>query len=214
MVKMKTSANFYQLATVAIYVFLIAILGTYFLPIVSVNLPALGKKSWSVKDVVKTIPRGVSRQKREQKQLTPQYDFLDLVKEVSPRNPETKAPSRRSAQFILGALVPVALALTYLLALLSFFLAPLKKGAAFVFTSALTAICSSYALVGTFFLAQAAQRAFSSSLEKIADSPFSVIAKNFVREITIQPENGFLALVLLTVVVFGIGIYRRSLAAR
>ena len=211
--KVKTSSNRGRLLMGAIYVFLIAALGTYFLPIVGVNLPAFGKKSWSVRDVVSAIPKGTAQKEEKKGDLTPQYDFLDLVKEISPKQPETKTTAKLSPQFILGALVPIALALAYLLSVLGLLVAPLKKGATFFLVSALSAICSVYALLGVFYLGQAAQQAFSDSLAKVEDSPFSIIAKNLVQQVTIQPENGLYALVLLTVIVFGLGVYRKNAAA-
>lgn len=208
--------NVQQLTTVAIYVFLIGALGTYFLPVVSVTLPALGKKSWSVRDVVSVIPmpkggpsKGTAQKEAGKEQLKLDYDFLDLVKEVSPKNPRTKTASKTSPEFIAGALVPVSLALAYLLALLSLFLAPLKKGGTFIPVSLLTSACSAYALLGTYFLAQSAKRAFASSIAKVEDSPFGAIAKHFVQQVTIQPERGLYALVVLTVLALGVGFYRR-----
>ncbi|MBI4358321.1 MAG: hypothetical protein HY584_03395 [Candidatus Omnitrophica bacterium] len=212
MVKAKTGFNRDRLLTAAIYVFLIAALGTYFLPIVGVTLPAFGKKTWSVRDVVSAVPKGAAEKEEKGKKLTPDYDFLDIVKEISPKEPETKATSKISPEFILGALVPVALALAYVLSVLGLFVAFLRKGAVFFSVSALSAVCSVYALLGVFYLGQAAQRAFSDSLAKVEDSPFSMIAKNFVQQVTIQPENGLYALVLLTVIVFGLGVYRKNAA--
>ena len=53
------SAGLEGATTVAIYIFLIAALGTYFLPVISVNLPVFGMKSWSVRDVVQVLPKGI-----------------------------------------------------------------------------------------------------------------------------------------------------------
>ncbi|OGW85379.1 MAG: hypothetical protein A3C35_00880 [Omnitrophica bacterium RIFCSPHIGHO2_02_FULL_46_11] len=196
------------IATAAIYVFLVAVLGTYFLPIVGVNLPAFGRKSWGVRDIVKTIPKGTSKKADEKKQLTPQYDFMDLVKEVSPRNPDNKTAVKVSPEFIFGAMVPVALALTYLFSVLGLLIASLRKGGLFVLTSALAFITAFYSLVGTYLLSQAAHRAFSDSVAKVAESPFGIIAKNLVQQITVQPDSGLYALVVLTGLVFVVGIYR------
>ena len=204
--------NVQQIATAAIYVFLMGALGTYFLPIVSVTLPALGKKSWSVRDIVQSIPmpKGAAQKEGQKGKLTPDYDFFDIVKEISPKNPETKATAKVSPEFIAGALVPVALAFAYLLALLGLFVAPLKKGGAFSSVSVAATACSAYALLGTYYLSQAAQRAFSSSVAKVEDSPFGMIAKNFVQQVTIQPETGLYALVVLTALVLVVGFYRKA----
>lgn len=209
MAKGKSIANLHQITTIAIYVLLLAVLSTYFLPIVGVNLPAFGKKTLSVRDIVKVLPKSVSQRSEAHQPLTVQFDFLDLVKEVAPRNPDTKVIVKLSPEFISGALVPVALALTYLLALLSFFIAPLRKDQAFLFTSVLSLVCALYAFLGTSLLGQAARRAFADSLAKVEEAPFAMIAKKFVQEVTIQPEKGFLLLVLFTVLVLGVGLYRR-----
>lgn len=207
----KGKGNTSRFTSIAAYVFLIAALGTYFLPIVSVTLPALGKKSWSVRDIVKSIPKGTSQ---KESQLTSDYDFLDLVKEIAPKQKGTQTPSQASPQFIAGALVPIALALAYIFVVLSLFLAPLKKGAAFVSVSVLSAVCSTYALIGTYYLGQAAQNAFSSSLAKIEGSPFSEITKKFVQEVAIRPETGLMVLVVLTVAVAALGFYRSTQASK
>lgn len=214
MTKAKVGSNNNQITTAVIYIFLIAILGTYALPVISVQLPALGKKSWSVRDVVSVLPKGMPAKKEEKEGFTKKYDFIDLLKEISPKNPDTKATVTFSPQFIAGILVPVALALAYLLTILNLFLAPLKKGNVFTFSSALAAISAVYALVGTFYLAQVAQRAYSSSIAKVEDSPFGSIVKNVMQQVTIQPERGLLALSLLAVVVLGVGLYRKKTATR
>lgn len=213
MAKGKSSTNLQFVSTIAIYVFLIGALGTYFLPIVSVTLPAFGNKGWSVRDVVTSIPIpkvGLKATSQTEEKLTLDYDFIDLVKEVSPKNPETKATVKVSPEFIAGALVPVALALAYVLVLLCCFLAPLKKGAIFPSVSLLATACAAYALLGTYYLSQAAQRAFASSIARVEDSPFGIIAKNFVQQVTIQPETGLYALVVLTALVLVTGFYRRA----
>ena len=208
MAKGKSSSGTYGIATVAIYVFLVAILGTYFLPIVSVNLPAFGRKSWGVRDIVKSLPKGIGQRGEKKKQLTSQFDFMDFVKEVSPQRPDTKTVAKKSYQFIFGAMVPVALVFSYALSILGLLLAPVRKGGLFVLTSALALIGAFYTLVGTYLLTQAAQRSFSASVAKVAEGPFGVIAKNLVQQVTIQPDNGLFALMILTALVFVIGLYR------
>ena len=215
------SGGLHGIATVAIYIFLVAALGTYFLPVVSVDLPVFGTKSWSVRDVVQTLPKSFAPKsgKGGERELSPNYDFLDMVKEVSSKRQAAKGGSGArggmsiSPTFILGALVPVALALAYLLTLLGLFLAPLKRGSAFIANSLLTAIFACYAYGGVFILNASAQRAFQESLAKVEDSPFSLIAKNLVQKVTIQPANGLIVLILLTLIVFGAGLYRRSRSA-
>ena len=198
-----------QVITIAVYVFLIGALATYFLPVISVNLPALGKKSWSVKDMVGVIPKSLPKaggQPAEKKEkLSIDYDFGDLLKELSPKGEPGKGGAKVSKKVILAGFVPVALALAYLLAVVSLLLAALKKKSGFFVASAGTAFCSVYALAGTYLLAQRAQQAFSTSMEKVSESPFGAIAKNFVQQVTVQPETGLYALAVLTVLAFLLG---------
>ena len=214
MVKGKTGSGANQIVVIATYVFLLGALGTYFLPVMSVNLPAFGKKSWSVKDIVsvipKSLPKGGGQQPDKKGKLSIDYDFKDLIKEISPKAEPGKGATKISPQVVFGAFVPVALALAYLLAAVSLILAVLKKCAAFFTASVATAACSVYALVGTYLLAQAAQKAFSASMAKVESSPFGAIAKNFVQQVSIQPETGLYALTILTVLVFLIGVYRKD----
>ena len=213
MARGKSNPKLQQLATIAIYVFLVLVVGTYFLPTVSVNLPAFGKKSWSVRDIVRVIPKGMQKEEKR-KPLTAEYDFMDLVKELAPRRSDTKAPINVYPEIILGALVPVSLALAYLLSLLNFLISPLKKGFAFLTASALAAVCSCYALLGVYLLGQSAQRAFSNSLAKVEDSPFSVIAKSLLQEVSIQPDTGLFVLVIATTAVLLLSLYRMTQSAK
>ncbi|GEM_PF-5720520 len=215
MAKMKSSAsNSYKSATVVIYLFLAAALGTYFLPLQSVTLPAVGKKSWSVKDVVKTLPKsapkkGQAQEESRGKSFKVNFDFMDFVKEITPKN-QANAAVKVSPEFIFGALIPVALVGAYLFLVISLFLAPIKKGSALIGSSLIAAGCAVYVLLGTYYLSAAAQKAFSSSLAKVSDSPFGAIAKNFVQQVSIQPETGLYALVALSILVLVAGFYRRN----
>lgn len=203
-----------QVITVAIYVFLIGALATYFLPIMSVNLPALGKKSWSVKDMVgvipKSLPKAGGQPAGQKEKLSINYDFGDLLKELSPKAEPGKGGAKISRKVLLASFVPVALALAYLLAIISLLLAAVKNAAGFFVSSAATAACSVYALAGTYLLAQRAQQAFSSSMAKVAESPFGAIAKNFVQQVSVQPETGLYALAVLTVLAFLLGSYQKG----
>ena len=214
MAKGKSNNNYRPILKVVTYVFLIGALGTYFLPVMSVQLPVLGKKSWSVNDIVsvipKSLPKGGGEQAEKTEKLSIDYDFRDLLKEISPKGEPGKGGAKLSPQIILGALVPAALALAYVLTLISLLLAVLKKCSTFFTASALTAGCAVYALLGTYLLAQEAQKAFSDSVAKVESSPFGAIAKSFVQQVSIQPETGLYALSALTVLVLLIGFYRKS----
>lgn len=208
------ASNGYKLATVAIYLLLIAALATYFLPLQSVTLPAIGKQSWSVQDIVKSLPKGAGKGQAGKAQsgrsFDVNFDFMDFVKEITPKQQGTGGPSKVSPEFIFGALIPVALLLAYLFVILSLLLALVKQGSTLIATSLAATISSAYVLVGTYYLSAAAQKAFSSSVAKVADSPFGAIAKNFVQEVSIQPETGLFVLVGVTALALVTGLYRRN----
>ena len=208
------TSNSYQVATIAVYLFLIGALGTYFLPLQSVTLPALGRHSWSVKDIVKSLPKGAGKgqagKAESGRSFDTNFDFMDFVKEITPKQKATGAPSKVSLEFIFGALIPVALVLAYLFVILSLLVVSLRQGSVLIATSLVAVISSAYVLFGTYYLSAAAQKAFSSSLAKVADSPFGAIAKNFVQEVSIQPETGLFVLVGLTALVLATGFYRRN----
>lgn len=201
------SSGFTGVTTGAIYVFLIAALGTYFLPVISVNFPVFGMKSWSVREVARTLAKGIKGTEKRGP-MTSQYDFADVVKEISYKKESGKWGLKVSWTLIAGALIPVALVLAYLLNLLGLFLAPLRRGKALTVGSALAVLSSSYVYFGIFVLNNAAQSAFQESLAQVEESPFSVITRNLVQQVTLQPEKGVVALILFTLVVFGLSLYR------
>lgn len=204
-----------QISTVLIYLLLLGTLATYVLPLQSVTLPAIGKKSWSVQDVIKTIPQSASTKSQKEKtgglDLKIDFDFMDFVKEIAPKG-ENKEQVKISPEFIFGALMPIALVLSYVFVILSLLVAASKKGAGLIGFTLGAAISAVYVLVGTFYLSQAAQRAFQSSMAKIEGSPFAAITKNFVQEVSIQPEYGLYTLVALTALTAAVGFYRRNQA--
>ncbi|MBI4394827.1 MAG: hypothetical protein HY583_01380 [Candidatus Omnitrophica bacterium] len=214
MAKGKSKGSLHQILTAVIYVFLIGALGTYFLPIISVQLPVLGKKSWSVRDIVSaipsTLPKAAGRPAEKKEKISVDYDFGDLLNEISPKAEAEKGKPQISGRIILGALVPLALALAYLLMVLSLLIAILKRNAAFFTTSFAAVVCTVYALLGTFMLAQAAEKAFSDSIAKVESSPFGAIAKSFVQEVHIRPEIGLYALAVLTVLILLAGLTRKN----
>jgi len=97
-------------------------------------------------------------------------------------------------------------------AVISLIAVSIRKGSIVAVTSAVSAVSAAYVLFGTYFLSEQAQKAFSSTMSKIQDSPFSAIAKNFVKEIALQPEMGLYALVALGALAFLTSFYRRSQA--
>jgi hypothetical protein len=188
--------------TIAIYIFLAGALGTYFLPFVGVKVPVLGEKSWSVRSIVKTIPKMSSSEAKEKGKFSPQFDFMDFVKEVAPRGEGSKVERERLTLIVLGALVPIALVVTYLATVLGFFLAPLKKSTFFSLTSGLATVCASYVFMGVQYVNSAAHQAFDQAIADAEQSPFFLVTKHLVQEVTIEPYYGLFALLVLTPLVF------------
>lgn len=212
MVRTKTAPNSLNVTTVLIYLLLLGALGTYALPLQSVTLPALGKKSWSVQGIIKSLPKGAGRKQEKtasKSDFKMEYNFMDFLKEVSPKD-QTKTNVKISPEFVLGILVPISILLSYLFVILSLFVAPIKKGAALIGLTLVSAICSSYAVLGTYYLSAVAQKAFQSSLAKIEGSPFAMITKNLIQEVTIQPEKGLFILLAAAVLAAAVGFYRRN----
>ncbi len=180
-----------------------------------IQIPAFGKKSFSVRDFAQAIPKGMPSQRGERPQkLSPHYDFMDLVKEISPRNPDTKAVVTVSPEFVLGAMVPVALVLVYGLTLVGLFIAPIRNASALLLTSSLSVLFAGYVLAGTYFIGQSAQRTFSDSVSKLSDTPFAAITQKFVQQVSVQPDYGLYALLLLTILTLVLGLYRNTQAVR
>ena len=206
--KVASGPNIRSLVTLFIYVSLVAVLITYLTPIVGVNLPAFGKKTFSVKDLVRVIPKGAPKKEERPSKLSVNYDFMDLVKEISPRDPNTKNVVKVSPEFVLGAMVPIALACVYLLALVGLFLAPIKNSLGLFVTSALSVLFASYSVAGTYYLGKATEKAFSDSVSKLSGTPFASITQNFVQQVSVRPEYGLYLILILTILTLTLSWYR------
>ena len=206
------NAQTFRFWTVAIYLFLVAAVGTYFLPFVGVELPVIGKKSWSVRSVVKTIPKGFQSQGKSNLKMSQKFDFIDFVKELTPPKQEGRGLPKGIVNVVLGVLVPIAAAVAYLALILGLFLAPLKRSGVFLFTSGVAVVCAMYVVLAVFYFNTAMQGAFSDTLLKTKDSPFFFITKNLVQEVSIRPDTGLIALVSLAAIIFLAGLLRMSRA--
>jgi len=212
----KVNLKVYGIWTAIIYLFLIGAIGTYFLPIVRVQVPVLGQVSWSVRDIVKTIPKGVRSEEPRSKKLSAGFDFIDFVKEVVPKSAgaDGKTTPRQVAGIIMAALTPIALLLAYLALLIGLFIAPLKKSGVFVFLSALATACTSYVYLSIYYFDGAAQKAFAQALSNVKDSPFFFVAQHLVQKVSIRPDTGLIVLLLLSAVIFLAVLVRMSRATR
>ena len=195
-----------------LYIGLIAALGTYALPLLRVKLPPVGEKAWSIMDVTKMLPKMTQSKPSEDKNVfgvKTDFDFMDLLEKVAPKN-SANQPSKVSPVFILGVLVPVSLVLTYVFMVLGLLLAP--WAAALGWVTGFSVLTSLYALGGTFYLGKSASQVFHESVSKAAEGIFGGIAKNFVPEITIQPDTALYALAVLSILIFLINRFTRQKA--
>lgn len=210
MTKLKSGSKPFGITTVVLYVFLVAAIGTYFLPFVGVGIPVVGEKSWGVRDLVKTLPKGVQMKGAERKEFTPEFDFVDLIEEVTFRIPEGKVTWNTVKHFLLAALIPVALLLAYLALLIGLFLASLKNTKAFACVAGLATVCAAYVVIGISYLGIAAQKALADSLARVEESPFFLVTKELVQEVSIRPDIGGIALLILAALIFVVALFRSS----
>ena len=184
--------------TILLYLLMAAGLGTLFAPVLKVRISPLPERRWSVMDIVRTIPKGISA-KNEKSSFTMNidFDYMDAVTRILP-----KKAGKRTGTFLQALLVPVALLATYLLLLMSIFLTGFRKMRS-VGALLLVAIgTSAYALIGTHQLGLAAQRAFARAVGKAAQGFWGAFAKTFVQESTFQPDWGLYVLFAICVLAF------------
>lgn len=168
-----------------VWLFLAGSAATYFMPALRLSVPGIGQMSWSAWDLTESAAQAAQAKLKDQKTPPKDWDFMDLLKKITPKNPESKKPQKISPTFVLGALVPVSLFLSYLLVLwMGLMAASGKTGGAVSFAGV---ISSGYALFGTFYLGQAAQQAFQDSMDRAAGGFLGVVTKNFVKEMTVNP---------------------------
>ena len=119
--------KFLSITTILIYSLLAGGLASSYLPIVQVKSPLIGTKSWGVQDLIKSLPKSSGKKKKDPI-IKVDYDFMDVLKKILPKNSKTNEPKTASLTFILGILVPIALALTYFLLIIALLVAPIKRG--------------------------------------------------------------------------------------
>lgn len=198
----------FSFALVVTYVLLIAALATYVMPIWRVEMKPLGAKSWSVHELVKAIPRPVL--KKETAPAGKQgFDFHDVLKNLS-KPSVAGEPKKLTSTFVIGIFVPIMLALTYLLVLLGFVLAPVKAGKPFNLVSGLMVLASGYVLAATYYLSVLAQKSFAEGLKQAGEGIFAVLGTAIAPQLSIRPDVGLLTLFALTVVIFVVNFTRKK----
>ncbi len=198
----KRKANKSKTTIVLVWLFLAGGAATYFMPALRVNVPGIGQMSWSAWDLTDTAVKAAQAKMKDQKPAQSQWDFMDLLKKISPKNPQSDQPKKISATFVLGALVPVSLILSYLLFL--FMILAALAGKTGDTACGISVLSSGYALLGTFYLGQAAQQAFQDSLDRAAGGFLGVVTKNFVKEMTVNPGSALYFLFACSLILFAV----------
>jgi hypothetical protein len=214
MKKSKSKNKLYTICTGFIYLMLTGALATYFLPFAGIKVPALGEKNWSVRDIVKTIPKIASGQEARRSEFNASFDFMDFIRELLPRGRDMKVERERLTMFVLGAFIPVSLAIVYLSLLLGLFLAVLKKSGPFLIACGLATSCASYVIAGIYYFNSVAHEAFMAAITNAKSTPFFLITEQFVQEVSVQPAYGCLALALLATLLFVTGLVRINVSAK
>jgi len=201
----RSSERGFFFAGLLLFIFLVGALATYFIPIVKIEVPPLGEMKWAVSDVVDILPK-VSFEKKEGKRMfdidfKKNREFLDLLEKILPKS-EAGGMNKANLTFILGILVPIALALTYFLiiACLLFSIVRLKKFVVFLAGTACLSSC--YALFGFFQLGVQAEKVFDQAVAKAGEGALGLITKHLVPEITVAPDTGLYALLGACILVF------------
>lgn len=208
----KVNVKVHRFWTFVIYVFLVGALSTYFLPFIRVAVPVFGEKSWSVRQMVRTIPKSVrtGQQGESTVEMTADFDFIDFVKEVSPKGGEATGGQKRVAHVVAGILIPIAMLVAYLALVVGLFLVLLKRGGAFIFTSIVATVCAAYVILGVYYFDALARSALASALSKAEESPFFFVTKQLVQGVSVQPDVGLIALVALAAMIFLAALLRLS----
>lgn len=205
----KTKQQTLKTTTVTIYILLFLGLGTYFMPLLQVKLAPLGTKSWSLQQILEPLPQKIFGGGKK-KSFKVDYDFTDLLEKVLPRDKKSNELTRLSPTFILGALIPVALIVTYLSLIGGLFLAAFGRGSPLVYTSLIGLIGAAYSMFGVYYLGQAAVKGFDAAVERAGEGVLGFVTRNFVQEAAIQPDAGLFVLLVATLAIFAVGIYRNN----
>ncbi|MCM8776110.1 MAG: hypothetical protein NC930_07185 [Candidatus Omnitrophica bacterium] len=203
--KSKKKSGPYRLSSVLIYIGLMGSFLTYFQPVLTIKMPALEIKSWSVHDIVKTVSRYSFQRKKPEKG---QIDFFDVVRDLAQSGSKKNDLTKTSAGVLVGLTVPVALVLAYLFILLSFLFVPLRIRFPLVLSSGLAAFLSGYVIMGLKFLSAMAQEKFSTALDGTHARALSALTRYFAQEVSVQPEKGIFLIVSLTSAIFLVSLFR------
>jgi len=202
-----TKAKKKQIAGWLLVVFIFVGLATYMMPFMRVQIGGVGLLRYSFSDLVGFLPKpdiGTSQSSK------PKIHFKEalekLVKKVNP-------PSKQgggfpfSGPFILGLLIPVALAWAYVLLLVTLILEFADKKKRHLKYLLLSALCAFYAMAGSVYLSYVARKAVSDSGGKF----FSLITKAFSQSIDVASDYGVHVLLIALVAGSACVLYRRAI---
>lgn len=200
-------------ALLVTYVLMIGALATYAMPVWRVEMRPLGGKSWSVHDLIKAIPKPVMKKSTESTSARTSsqkgFDFNDVLKKLSKPTPSGEH-QKLSSTFVIGILIPIFLALTYLLVLLGLFTAPVKSGKPFGMIAGLSVLTSAYVLAATYYLSALAESSFAQGLQQAGQGIFAMLGSQMVPQLVIRPDVGLFVLFGLTVLIFVVNLTRKK----
>lgn len=182
-------------------------LATVFLPIIRVEIPPFGKKSWGVKDLVSSLPQAAAPEGKKSEagaEVKVEPDFFEVVKKLVPKGAEGPSGGAKiSPTFILALLVPVSLLVAYGSAAVGLVLGLLRQGGVLRTFSGIAVLSSGYALAGTYYLSKAAGRAMNEGMASVGEKFLGIFTKDVLPQIALAPETGLFALLAATALAFG-----------
>ena len=184
-------------------------LWTYFQPAFEIQLSGFAAKSWSAWDLSRSAADSLSRflPKRDNKpriKIEVNTGFTDFLKKLFPRKPgdgSFQPTWQQWAGFVLGLLIPAALALAYFCLLLSL-AALIIHPEAIQRLSGITFLASIYALVGVFYLGREAEQIYKDSLAHASHGLLGLFSKSLVPQMSVHPAIALYSLPLLAAAIF------------
>lgn len=201
---MKHHSRGFVLTSLLVWVFLIGALATYFMPVFSVKVSPLVKKSWSASSFVGVIPQSVFQGGKGEKPKSegPRVD-VDFKKILEKIAPSQKGDGGKSPlpplPVIVGVLIPVALVLSYAAVAGAIVLAciPVLKKILLPWVLGLGVLLSGYVMGGVYYLDHVAQKGLGGG-----EGLLGVIGKALSAEIAFQPEPALFALIACLVLAY------------
>ena len=191
-------------------------LWTYFQPAFEIQLSGFAARSWSAWDLSRSAAGSVSRflpkhENKPQIKIEVKTDFTGFLKKLFPRRPGAGSfqPTwQQWAGFVLGLLIPAALALAYFCLLLSL-AAQILHPEAIRRLSGITLLASIYALAGVFYLGREAEKIYKASLDHASHGILGLFSKSLVPEMSVHPALALYGLPVLAAAIFFLSCRKR-----